>query len=99
MNTLPLLSIDVNNSTTQSISNESFVKKRFELNFVRQSFTEPNGRKKHYVVRGILIGGAIGILPVVFGEGGAYVSIITFPAGLITGAILGLKAKRKHRTS
>ncbi len=57
----------------------------------------PEERKKHYILRGMLIGGAIGIAPVVFGEGGAYVAVFSFPAGLITGAILGAAAKRRHR--
>ena len=57
----------------------------------------PEEKKKHYILRGILIGGAIGIAPVAFGEGGAYVAVFSFPAGLITGAILGASAKRRHR--
>ena len=57
----------------------------------------PAEKKKHYILRGMLIGGAIGIAPVVFGQGGGYVAIFTFPTGLITGAILGASARRRHR--
>lgn len=53
--------------------------------------------KKHGgVLRGLLIGGAIGIAPVVFGQGGAFVAIVTFPLGVITGAIVGATSKKKY---
>lgn len=49
------------------------------------------------LIKGLLIGGAIGFAPAFFGEGGAYVAVITFPAGLITGGIVGANSKKKHK--
>ena len=48
------------------------------------------------IIKGIAIGGLIGLLPVLFGEGGAYVAIISFPLGIITGAIVGATSKKKY---
>jgi hypothetical protein len=57
--------------------------------------------KKNGFLKGTLIGAGIGLAPVIVssifgeGEGGAYVSIITFPLGIITGAIIGGTSKKK----
>ncbi len=53
-------------------------------------------KKSGGVLKGALIGGVIGFTPAFFGEGGAYAAIITLPAGLITGAIIGATSKRKY---
>ena len=60
--------------------------------------------KKGGLLKGALIGGGIGLLPLaigsIFGEstgqGGAYISIVTFPVGIIAGAIIGATSKKKH---
>ncbi|MEO8961055.1 MAG: hypothetical protein ABI325_04185 [Ginsengibacter sp.] len=52
-----------------------------------------NLKKQNGLVNGFLIGGGIGLAPVVFGEGGAYVAILTFPIGIITGSIVGASGK------
>jgi hypothetical protein len=65
-------------------------------NYVPYFKDEPAKKKKHYILKGILIGGAIGFAPIIFGEGGAYAAMITFPAGIITGAILGIRANKKY---
>jgi hypothetical protein len=49
------------------------------------------------VLKGALLGGGIGFAPAFFGEGGAYVAVITFPVGLITGTVVGATAKRKYK--
>ena len=48
------------------------------------------------VLKGILIGGGIGLSPAFFGEGGAYAAIIAFPVGVILGAIIGATSKKKY---
>jgi hypothetical protein len=59
-------------------------------------------KKKNGALKGILIGTVVGIIPVIVssifghGEGGAYVSLITLPLGIITGTIIGLTSKRKY---
>lgn len=54
-------------------------------------------RSKLGFLKGMGIGAGIGIAPVVFGEGGAYVAVVSFPTGLITGTIIGANSKKKHR--
>ena len=55
------------------------------------------------VLKGIAIGGAIGLSPAILsaifgkGEGGAYVSVFTFPLGIITGGIIGATSKGKRK--
>lgn len=46
--------------------------------------------------KGLWIGAGIGLLPLVFGQGGAYVAIFTFPLGIITGSVIGATAKKKY---
>jgi len=48
------------------------------------------------IIKGMAIGGLIGLVPVVFGEGGAYVAIVSFPVGIVTGAIVGATSKKKY---
>jgi hypothetical protein len=48
------------------------------------------------MLKGMLIGGAIGFAPVIAGEGGAYVAVLAFPLGLITGAIVGGTSKKNY---
>ena len=49
------------------------------------------------MLTGMLIGGAIGFAPVLGGEAGAYVAVLAFPVGLITGAIVGGTSKKHYR--
>ncbi len=53
---------------------------------------KPNG-----LLKGLLIGAGIGLAPIVGGQGGAYAAILTFPLGIITGAIVGGTSKKKSR--
>lgn len=53
-------------------------------------------RKRFGWLKGMGYGGAIGLAPIVAGEGGAYVALVAFPLGLATGALLG-NSKKKHR--
>jgi len=53
-------------------------------------------KKKYGLLKGLLIGGAIGFAPVLFGEGGAYVALLAFPIGIITGAIVGGTSSKKY---
>jgi len=59
--------------------------------------------KKSGLINGMLLGAGVGILPVLvgsvfgpsIGQGGAYVSIVAVPLGIIAGAIIGSTSKRK----
>ena len=71
---------------------------------INESYLNINNIKTHKkggLIKGMLIGAGIGLAPVLLssafgqGEGGAYVSIITFPIGIITGAIIGSTSKKK----
>jgi hypothetical protein len=81
-----------NNHSKISVINESY-----------SNISNIKTQKKGGLIRGMLIGTAIGISPVLvgslfgpsIGEGGAYVSIVAFPVGIITGAILGCTSKKK----
>lgn len=53
-------------------------------------------KKKNGLLKGLLIGGAIGFAPAFFGEGGAYVALVAFPLGIITGAIVGSTSGKKY---
>ena len=53
-------------------------------------------KKKNGLFKGVLIGGAIGFAPVIFGEVGAYVALVAFPLGIITGAIVGITSGKKY---
>jgi hypothetical protein len=48
------------------------------------------------MLKGMLIGGGIGFAPVIAGEGGAYVAVLAFPIGIITGAIVGGTSKKNY---
>jgi len=48
------------------------------------------------LLQGLAIGGVIGLSPIVFGQGGAFVAILTFPVGIITGAIVGATSSEKY---
>lgn len=54
-------------------------------------------RSKLGFLKGMGIGAGIGIAPVLFGEGGAYVAVLSFPTGLITGSSIGVNSKKKHK--
>ncbi|SRR6266498_145920 len=77
---------------------------RSEISAVNLSYLNINNiktHKKNGLMRGIVIGAGIGLSPILFGaifgegQGGGYVSVITFPVGIITGAIIGSTAKKK----
>jgi hypothetical protein len=52
-------------------------------------------KKKSKLLKGLLIGGGIGLAPIVFGQGGAFAAILSFPLGIITGAIVGSTSSKK----
>ncbi len=77
-----------------------------DISVIKESYSNITNIKTHKkggLLKGLLIGAGIGISPVLVGsifgrsvgEGGAYVSIITLPVGLITGAIIGGTSKKK----
>jgi hypothetical protein len=53
-------------------------------------------KKQGRLLKGLAIGGVIGLSPIVFGQGGAFVAILTFPVGIITGAIVGATSSEKY---
>jgi hypothetical protein len=53
-------------------------------------------KKRGGLVKGLAIGGVIGLSPIVFGQGGAFVAILSFPVGIITGAIVGATSSKKY---
>jgi hypothetical protein len=80
------------NHSKASVINESYL-----------NITNIKTHKKEELIKGLLIGAGIGVSPLLvgslfgrsIGEGGAYVSIITLPVGIITGAIIGGTSKKK----
>ena len=54
-------------------------------------------RSKLGFLKGMGIGAGIGIAPALFGEGGAYVAVVSFPTGLIAGSSIGFNAKKKNK--
>ena len=53
-------------------------------------------KKINGLIKGLLIGGGIGVAPVVLGYGGAIVAVFTLPVGIITGSIVGATSKKKY---
>jgi hypothetical protein len=57
-------------------------------------------RNKNGILKGFFYGTGIGLLPAIGGaiigkgEGGAYVSVITLPLGVITGTLIGTSRKK-----
>ena len=41
------------------------------------------------------IGALIGISPIIFGQAGAYIAIVSFPVGIVTGTIVGATSRKK----
>lgn len=77
-----------------------------KLSLINESYTNITAiqiHKRGALLKGMLIGAGIGIAPVLIGsifgpsigQGGAYVSFITFPLGTIIGAIIGSTSKKK----
>jgi hypothetical protein len=65
-----------------------------------QNITTIQTKKQQWhggMLKGMLIGGGLGFAPVFGGEAGAYVALLAFPIGLITGAIVGGTSKKKYR--
>ncbi|MFT3747672.1 MAG: hypothetical protein QM768_05120 [Agriterribacter sp.] len=54
-------------------------------------------RSKSGFLKGLGIGGSIGFAPALFGEGGVYVAVLSFPTGLIAGSSIGVNTKKKHK--
>ena len=74
-------------------------KKNIDYQLVRINFdniTIIKTKKPNGLIKGLVTGGAIGFAPVIFGEGGAYVAIIAFPVGIITGTLIGASSKKKY---
>jgi hypothetical protein len=53
-------------------------------------------KKRGAFLKGLLIGGGIGLSPAFFGQGGAYAAVVTFPLGIIVGSIIGATSKKKY---
>jgi hypothetical protein len=79
--------------------------KQLNISTVKLSYlniAEIQIRKKNALLNGLLIGAGFGLAPVLMGpifgkstgEGGAYVSIIAFPLGIITGVITGIASRK-----
>ncbi|MEO6330429.1 MAG: hypothetical protein ABIO55_15955 [Ginsengibacter sp.] len=77
-----------------------------KISILNESYTNITAIQLHKrggLLKGVLIGAGIGIAPVLIGsifgpstgEGGAYVSLLTFPLGTIIGAIIGSSSKKK----
>ena len=53
-------------------------------------------KKPGGLLKGLLIGAGIGLAPIVFGQGGAFVAIISLPVGIIAGSIVGATSKKQY---
>lgn len=62
-----------------------------------KNITSIKTRSKFGFLKGLGIGGSIGFVPALFGEGGAYVAVLTFPTGLIAGSSIGFNTKKKNK--
>lgn len=74
-------------------------KKNIDYQLVRINFdniTIIKTKKPNGLIKGLVTGGGIGFAPVIFGEGGAYVAIIAFPLGILTGTLIGASSKKKY---
>jgi len=95
--------------TIQSISDSAIIfsakpgSKQGEANNMEISYTNIRQikiRNKNGILKGFFYGTGIGLLPAIGGaiigkgEGGAYVSVITFPLGVITGTLIGTSRKK-----
>jgi hypothetical protein len=77
--------------------NEYLNQKRHELASINYETISIIKVKKHGgLLKGLLIGAGIGLAPIVFGQGGAFVAFISFPVGIITGTIVGITSKKKY---
>lgn len=93
--------LTVNTTSAKSfpaISNSEVIQPYSDAVYLTKIRPDKDEKKhKHYILKGILIGGAIGLAPIVFGEGGAYVAVFSFPLGLIVGGIVGNNTRKKHK--
>ncbi len=80
--------------------------KQSGVQVLTRSYSDINSikiKRKGGLIKGLGIGAGIGLLPLLVGsifgkstgEGGAYVSIVAVPAGIITGAIIGSTSKKR----
>jgi len=90
-------STDTSLSIYQGSMNEYLNKKSHELASINYENISMIKIKKHGgLLKGLLIGAGIGLAPIVFGQGGAFVAFISFPVGIITGTIVGITSKKKY---
>lgn len=71
-----------------------------EINY--SNIREIKIRRKNGILKGVLLGAIAGALPVAGGiivgqaQGGGFVTMVTLPAGIITGGIIGTSHKKYH---
>ena len=53
-------------------------------------------KKPGGLLKGLLIGAGVGLAPIAFGQGGAFVAIVSLPVGIIVGSIVGATSKKKY---
>jgi len=86
--------------------NKSEYGKQQKISLVKESYVNIDKiriHKKNAGLKGLLIGGGIGLAPGLIGpifgkntgEAGSFLSIITFPVGIITGGIIGITSKKR----
>ena len=66
------------------------------ISFNYENIDVVRAKKRGGLLSGFLIGAAIGLTPIVFGQGGAFVAVVTVPLGAIIGTIVGVTAKKKY---
>jgi len=90
-------SSDSSLSIYQGSMNEYLNKKRNELTSINyENIGIIKTKKQGGLLKGLLIGAGIGLAPIVFGQGGAFVAIISFPVGIIAGSIVGVTSRKKY---
>ena len=91
--------LSVNDSSVRIFPGEfSQLKKERNSEIVNQSYTTISDiyiRKKAAWLKGMGIGALIGISPIIFGQAGAYIAIVSFPVGIVTGTIVGATSRKK----
>ncbi|PWU05113.1 MAG: hypothetical protein C5B52_00275 [Bacteroidetes bacterium] len=74
------------------------LKKQKNYTIINQDYStisEIKIKKRAGWLKGMGIGALIGASPVLFGEAGAYVAIVSFPLGVVVGTIVGATSKKK----
>ena len=84
-------------SIYQGSKNDYLNHKRHELTSINyENVAIIKIKKPGGLLRGLLIGAGIGLAPIVFGQGGAFVAFVSFPVGIITGSIVGITSRKKY---